>query len=169
MAGQQVVQCGSRWLRASPAGLVVLAGVATIAGVVGFTLFLALLPPPRPQPLATPGRLVAGDMVVEVRSAAWVAESGPGVRRLQLQAVVSNVGSGSVAVEPRDFSVRGPDGVAWPADERVTPAPGSLRPGQARSIDLLFEIPAEAERLDLAWAHAGQVRFVQVGATPAGT
>jgi hypothetical protein len=175
----------------SPAGAVLIAGLATVAGVAGFILFLSLVAPPRPDGPVTPGRLVAGDLVLELQNAGWIAHDdvggpvpasvrdgfqmpasmmpgmpAPGTHRLYLEAVLSNAGAADAGFAPREFSVRSVAGATWSLDQPATFEAASLRPGQTRSLDLLFDVPDSVARLDLVWQHAGQLQTVQVGATP---
>lgn len=175
----------------SPAGALLVAGLATVAGVAGFVLFLALVAPPRPGPLAPPGQLAAGDLVLQLQSSGWIEHDdigGPtppaiqngfempasmmpdmpdhGTHRLYLEAVLSNAGTGAVEFNPREFSVRAPDGSYWPLDQPATFSAGSLQAGQIRSLDLLFDVPESIVQLDLMWTHGGEVQYVQVGASP---
>src|SRR5215472_16852267 len=173
------------------AGSVVITGLAAVVGVAGFVLFLTLVAPPRPDPPVVPGRLVAGDLVLELQGAGWIThddvggpvpasvENGfqmpasmmpgmpdPGIHRLYLEAVVSNTGSSEAAFTPHDFSVRSTSGATWPLNQPATFQAGSLQPGQTRSLDLLFDVPDSVANLDLVWAHAGQLQAVPVGAAP---
>jgi hypothetical protein len=175
----------------SPAAAAAVAGLAAGAGVAGFVLFLSLVAPPPPDQTAAPGRLAAGDLVLQLQSAGWIEHDdvgGPvpaavqngfqmpasmmpgmpehGTHRLYLEAVLSNAGSGTVAFAPREFAVRAPGGASWPLDQPATFSSGTLRPGQVRSIDLLFDVPESVSQLDLVWTHGGEVQYVQVGATP---
>jgi hypothetical protein len=191
MAGHRSAVVRRRSRTSSPAAAVLIASLATVAGVAGFVLFLSLVAPPRPDAPVTPGRLVAGDLVLELQNAGWITHDDvggpvpasvqngfqmpasmmpgmpqPGVHRLYLEAVLSNTGSGEVGFTPREFAVRAASGATWPLDLPATFQAASLRPGQTRSLDLLFDVPDSVSQLDLAWTHAGQVQFVQVGATP---
>jgi hypothetical protein len=78
--------------------------------------------------------------------------------------VLGNDGSGDAGFAPREFSVRSADGATWALDQPATFLAGSLQPGQTRSLDMLFDVPEAVQRLDLAWAHAGQVQLIPVGA-----
>jgi hypothetical protein len=191
MAGQRSAVLRRRSRAPSPAAAVVIAGLATIAGVAGFILFLSVAAPPRPDPPVVPGRLIAGDLTLELQNAGWITHDevggpapasvkdgfqmpasmmpgmpGPGVHRLYLEAVLSNTGSGESGFAPRDFSVRSTAGATWPLDQPASFQAASLRPGQTRSLDLLFDVPDSVARLDLVWAHAGELQSVQVGAAP---
>jgi hypothetical protein len=191
MAGHGSAAVRRRSRAPSPAGAVLIAGLATVAGVAGFILFLSLVAPPRPDPPVVPGRLVAGDLVLELQNAGWITHDDvggpvpasvqggfqmpasmmpgmpdPGVHRLYLEAVLSNTGSGEAAFAPRDFSVRAATGATWPLDQPATFQTATLRPGQTRSLDLLFDVPDTVSQLNLVWAHAGQLQSLQVGATP---
>src|SRR5258708_3397192 len=101
----------------SPAGAMLIAGLATVAGVAGFIWFPRLAAPPRRAPPVVPGRLVAGALVLELQNAGWITHDDiggpapasvqngfqmpasmmpgmpdPGVHRLYLEAVLSNTG-----------------------------------------------------------------------------
>jgi hypothetical protein len=153
----------------APAGLRAAAAavVAALAGVAAFVLFLTALAPPSTAPVVAPGRLMAGDLVLAVRSAEWTG-AGPvaGTRTLRLEAQLSDVGAEAAALEPGDFSVRAPGDAAWPLARPDGVGPAWVRPGEARTVDLQFEVPASEAELDLVWTHAGQVRRVQVVAAP---
>jgi hypothetical protein len=90
----------------------------------------------------------------------------PGTHRLYLEAVLSNTGSGVAGFAPGDFAVRSGSGATWRLDQPPTFQAASLRPGQTRSLDMLFDVPDTVAQLDLVWAHAGQMQSVQVGTTP---
>jgi hypothetical protein len=179
--------------RAGPsrAGALVVAGLAAAAGAAGLVLLLSLVAPPPPSPAPTPGRLLAGDLVFQVQGSGWITHDdigGPapasvengfqmpasmmpgmpdhGVHRLYLEAVLSNTGWSHDGFAPREFSVRSATGETWALDQPATFEAGSLGPGQARSLDLLFDVPEAVSQLDLVWTHGGQVQFVQVGAAP---
>lgn len=191
MAGHGSAVIRRRSRAPSPAGALVITALATVAGVVGFTLFLSVVAPPSPDPPVVPGRLVAGDLVLELQNAGWITHDDvggplpasvqdgfqmpasmmpgmpdPGIHRLYLEAVLSDTGTNEAAFAPRDFSVRSASGATWPLDQPATFEAASLRPGQTRSLDLLFDVPDSVANLDLVWAHAGQLQSVQVGATP---
>src|SRR5215470_1513139 len=122
--GSAVVRRRSR--APSPTGALVITALATIAGVAGFILFLSVVAPPRPDAVVVPGRLVAGDLVLELQNAGWIThdevggpvpssvQNGfqmpasmmpgmplPGTHRLYLEAVLSNAGSGVAGFGPR--------------------------------------------------------------------
>jgi len=166
---------------------VLIASLATVAGVAGFVLFVSLVAPPRSDAPVTPGRLVAGDLVLELQNAGWITHDdigGPvpasvqngfqmpasmmpgmpdhGIHRLYLEAVLSNTGSNEAAYAPREFSVRAPDGATWGLLQPPTFVAGALRPGQTRSLDLLFDVPDSVSELSLMWTHDGQVQLVDV-------
>jgi hypothetical protein len=191
MAGHGSAVFRRRQRAPSPAGALVIIALVTIAGVAGFILFLSIVAPPRADPPVVPGRLVAGDLVLELQNAGWImhdeiggpvpagVEDGfqmpastmpgmpdPGTHRLYLQAVVGNTGSGDATFAPRDFSVRSTSGATWPLNQPATFAAASLQPGQTRSLDLLFDVPDTVADLDLVWAHAGQLEEVPVDAAP---
>ena len=191
MAGHGSAVIRRRSRAPSPAGALVVTGLATIAGVAGFILFLSVVAPPRPDLPVVPGRLVAGDLVLELQNAGWITHDdiggpvpasvqngfqmpasmmpgmpNPGTHRLYLEAVVSNTGSSDAAFAPRDFSVRSTSGATWPLNQPATFQAASLQPGQTRSLDLLFDVPDSVADLDLVWAHAGQLQAAPVGATP---
>jgi hypothetical protein len=145
-----------------------LAALAAVAGVVGFVIFVAALTPPRLEAAPPPGRVVAGDMVLAVHSAAWTDVSArTGARTLRLGVVLSNDGAVAAAIAPADFSVRTPRDAGWPLARPEAIGSESLAPGETRMLDLLFEVPAADTRLDLVWTHANQVRRVQVAVAPA--
>lgn len=191
MAGHGSAVIRRRPRAPSPAGALVIIALATIAGVAGFVLFLSVVAPPRPDPPAAPGRLVAGDLVLELQNAGWITHDDiggplpasvqdgfqmpasmmpgmpdPGIHRLYLEAVISDTGSGEAAFAPRDFSVRSTSGATWPLNQPATFQAASLQPGQTRSLDLLFDVPDSVADLDLVWAHEGQLQAMQVSATP---
>jgi hypothetical protein len=191
MAGHGSAVIRRRQRAPSPAGALVITAIATIVGVAGFILFLSVAAPPRSDPQAVPGQLVAGDLVLQLQNAAWIThdeiggpvpasvENGfqmpasmmpgmpdPGIHRLYLEAVVSDTGSNEAAFTPHDFSVRSTSGAVWPLNQPATFQAGSLQPGQTRSLDLLFDVPDSVADLELVWAHAGQLQAVKVGATP---
>src|SRR5215472_3079556 len=110
--GSAVVRRRSR--APSPTGALVITALATIAGVAGFILFLSVAAPPRSDPPVVPGRLVAGDLELELQNAGWITHDdiggpvpasvqdgyqmpasmmpgmpNPGIHRLYLEAVVS--------------------------------------------------------------------------------
>lgn len=170
---------------------IVVVGLALVVGIAGLVLFLTLVAPPPANAPVVPGRLVAGDLVLELQGAGWITHDdiggpvpsavadgfqmpasmmpgmpGPGVHRLYLEAVLSNTGSGEAGFAPRDFSVRSAAGATWPLDQPATFQSASLRPGQTRSLDLLFDVPDSVSQLDLVWQHDGQLQSVGVGATP---
>lgn len=178
----------------SPAGAFLLTALAAVAGVAGFILFVGLVAPPPPDAAAVPGRLTVGDLALELQTSGWITHDdvgGPapaavangfqmpasmmpglpehGVHRLYLEAVLSNVGSSSAGFTPREFSVRSTGGATWSLDQPATFQAGSLLPGQARSLDLLFDVPEAIDQLELVWSHDGQIQSVQVsaGAAPA--
>jgi hypothetical protein len=191
MAGHGSAVIRRRPRAPSPAGALVITAIATIAGVAGFILFLSVVAPPPTEPQAVPGRLVAGDLVLELQNSGWITHDdiggpapasvqngfqmpasmmpgmpNPGTHRLYLEAVVSNTGSSEAAFAPHDFSVRATSGATWPLNQPATFEAASLQPGQTRSLDLLFDVPDSVADLDLVWAHAGQLQAVQVGAAP---
>lgn len=167
------------------------AGVAVAACAAGLVLLLSLVAPPPPNIPAPPGRLVAGDLVFQVQDTGWITHDdigGPappsvengfqmpasmmpgmpdhGIHRLYLEAVLSNTGWSDDGFAPREFSVRSATGETWALDQPATFQAGSLGPGQARSLDLLFDVPEAVSQLDLVWTHGGQVQLVRVGAAP---
>jgi len=173
-----------------PVGLLI-SGVAIVAALAGVVLFLLLVAPPPPQLPDVPGRMVAGDLVLELQDSGWITHDdigGPvpssvangfqmpasmmpgmpdaGIHRLYLEAVLSDTGSGTAAYAPREFSVRAPDGGTWPLDQPATFVAGSLARGQTRSLDMLFDVPDTVSRLDLVWTHEGQLLSTAVGAPP---
>jgi len=191
MAGQRSAVLRRRSRAPSPAAAVLIGGLATIAGVAGFILFLSVVAPPRPDPPVVPGRLIAGDLTLELQNASWITHDDvggpvppsvqngfqmpanmmpgmpdPGTHRLYLEAVLSNTGSGDAGFAPSEFSVRSTAGATWPLNRPTSFQAASLRPGQTRSLDLLFDVPDSIAQLDLVWAHAGQLQSVQVGAAP---
>jgi hypothetical protein len=191
--GSSVVRRRPRTRRGrSPAGALLIAGLAVVATGVGLILFLSLVAPPPPELPRVPGRLVAGDLVLELQNSGWITHDdvgGPvpasvqngfqmpasmmpgmpdaGTQRLYLEAVLSNTGSGGAAAfTSREFSVRAPNGGTWPLDQPATFTAGSLERGQTRSLDLLFDVPDSVDQLDLVWTHEGQVQSTPVGASP---
>jgi hypothetical protein len=149
----------------SPARAVAAAGLATAAGVAAFTLFVALLAPPATAAATeVPGRLAAGDLVLRVQWVGWMAHdpaapSAPGTRRLRLDATLSNLGRGVVAVVPGEFELSSADRDVPPVSG---PAAETLEPGRTCAIDLRFDVPETASRLDLLWVRDGQVLRLQV-------
>src|SRR5215472_7887198 len=191
MAGHGSAVIRRRQRAPSPAGALVIIALATIAGVAGFILFLSVVAPPRSDPPVVPGRLVAGDLVLELQNAGWITHDeiggpapasvqngfqmpasmmpgmpGPGTHRLYLEAVISDDGSSEAAFAPRDFSVRSRSGATWQLNQPATFTAASLQPGQTRSLDLLFDVPDTVADLDLVWAHAGQLQAAPVDAAP---
>jgi hypothetical protein len=191
MAGHGSAVIRRRSRAPSPAGALVITALATIAGVAGFILFLSVVAPPRPDPEVVPGRLVAGDLVLELQNAGWITHDdiggplpasvqdgfqmpasmmpgmpNPGIHRLYLEAVVSNAGSNEAAFAPGDFSVRSTSGATWPLNQPATFQAASLRPGQTRSLDLLFDVPDSVADLDLVWSHSGQLQATRISAAP---
>jgi hypothetical protein len=191
MAGQGSAAVRRRSRAPSRGAAALIIGLAIVIGVAGFVLFLSLVAPPRPDPPAVPGRLVAGDLVLELQGAGWITHDDiggpvpasvangfqmpasmmpgmpdPGIHRLYLEAVLSNTGAAEAGFAPRDFSVRSTSGATWPLDQPATFEAASLRPGQTRSLDMLFDVPDSVSQLVLVWQHSGQLQSVQVGATP---
>jgi hypothetical protein len=184
---------GARRLTAagpSPGSLVVL-GLAGLAGIAGVVLLLGVVAPPRPVPAASPGTLLAGDLSLQVQTSGWITHDDvggpvppsvqngfsrpasmmpgmpdPGTHRLYLEAVLSDVGQQSASYAPAEFAVRSPSGQEWPLRQPATFGPGTLAPGQTRSLDLLFDVPDTVARLGLAWAHEGTLGSISVDATP---
>ena len=190
--GPRGVRRRLRARRAPPrAGALVIAGLAVAAGVAGIVLLLGLVAPPPPELPSVAGRLVSGDLVLELQNAGWITHDDiggpvpasvqngfqmpasmmpgmpdPGIHRLYLEAVVSNTGASEAAFAPRDFSVRSRSGATWQLNQPATFRAASLQPGQTRSLDLLFDVPDTVADLDLVWAHAGQLQAAPVDAAP---
>lgn len=149
------------------------AGLATLAGVAAFVLFVTLLTPPQPAAAAAPavpGRLADGNLVLRLQSVAWMtadvgAPPAPGTRRLRLDATLSNVGPGAVVVAPGEFVLSSSARDLPPLDR---PAGSPLRSGRTRSLDLRFDVPDTASRLDLLWVRDGRILRLQVGPDPPG-
>jgi len=172
-------------------GALAVLGLAGAAGIAGVILLLGIFAPPRPAPAPAPGTLVAGDLSVQVQTSGWITHDdvgGPvpasvqngfsmpasmmpgmpaaGTRRLYLEAVLSDVGQQTASYAPGEFAVRSPAGGEWPLNQPASFGPGTLAPGQTRSLDLLFDVPDTVARLDLAWSHQGTAGTISVDATP---
>jgi hypothetical protein len=159
---------------ARSAGVVVVLGAAAVAGLAGLLLLLGAVAPPRPAPAVPAGTLIAGDLSLQVQTSGWITHDdvgGPtpaalqngfampasmmpgmpdhGTHRLYLEAVVSDGGQASASYAPGDFSVQTPGGGReWPLDQPASFGPGTLAPGQTRSLDLLFDVPDTIAKLD---------------------
>lgn len=176
--------------RSSPGRLVVF-GLAAGAAVAGLVLLLLQVAPPRPEPPAQPGRLVAGDLTLDLQNAGWITHDdvgGPtpaavqngfqmpasmmpglpehGTHRLYLEAVLTDLGSVAATFAPQEFSVREAGGATWSLKQPATFGSGSLQPGQSRSLDLFFDVPETVAKLDLVWSHGGQDRSLSVDSPP---
>ena len=175
--------------RPSPGRFVVIGLVALVAAG-GLLLLLLAVAPPRPAPQPVPGELVAGDLTLQLQASGWITHDdvgGPtpgavqngfqmpasmmpgmpehGTHRLYLEVVVSDLGSNGTSFAPGDFWVRSGN-TTWPLNRPATFAPGTLQPGQARSFDLLFDVPEAVSRLDLVWNHDGQAQSLAVDSPP---
>lgn len=176
--------------RVSSRALLVI-GLGLSAGLVGLVLVLGLVAPPRPAPRTDPGTILAGDLSLQVQNSAWITHDdvgGPtpaglpagfqmpasmmpgmpdhGAHRLYLEAVLSDIGQADASFGPQEFSVRARDGRTWPLNQPASFTPGSLRPGQQRSLDLLFDMPESVSDVVLTWTHGGELQSISIDAQP---
>jgi hypothetical protein len=182
----------SRRTASSPSlGALAVLGLAGASGIAGLVLLLGVLAPPRSAPPAPPGTLIAGELSLQVQTSGWITHDdvggpvpasvqngfsmpasmmpgmpGQGTHRLYLEAVLSDVGQQTASYAPDELTVRSPSGGQWPLNQPASFGPGTLAPGQSRSLDLLFDVPDTVARLDLAWAHGGTTGSISVDATP---
>jgi len=171
----------SRYSRpAATRGMTTVTMTAAAAFAVGVVLLVVMLAQPRVE-LALRGTVArAGDLSLQVDTAAWVPlemDGGmpmgaaaadmpaPGHVRLHVEALVGNAAAGDATVDLADFRLQnasrswGPLSVSRLGDTR-------LAAGQSLLAELYFEVPAGTSGLYLSLTHGGRRVLVDLAVGP---
>ncbi|HSB81346.1 MAG TPA: hypothetical protein VLM91_21415 [Candidatus Methylomirabilis sp.] len=143
--------------------LLVSSGAALAWGV--FTEQILIPLPSTPTAVAAEPMAEAGGLWLRVKFAAWdrphvyaqsknpILTNERSARRLEVRMSVQNPTDRPQAVSPHEFQVRARSGAVWPA---VSVLPVTMvRPKQAVTSILAFNVPAQAAGLQLVWTKAG--------------
>jgi hypothetical protein len=89
-----------------------------------------------------------------------------GDNRLRIEVDLANVTSGAEEYATTDFTLSGPGGKTWQADDQdhsSQPASAYLRPGFRTTVDVYFDVQAaDSKNLTLHWSRDGRTISIPV-------